>query len=484
MNLRRSYSPRSEYTKVMKKSTRLLSAILFTVMVFSALMPSITAFADSGIITLDPSISKADTEYTREYTFNSDEKKKENDRILYEAGAWTTKYSSSFFNADDEANSAYHDLRNTLKSNSKFQGFTSLGTPSSSWTVDASKNYYVAIPTITQDHPRLLITKDKIPTVRKALEEHTKTNDRFFEILDKPMWEVNNCKLDSIATIKATPEGFGKNPDTNPEYDGRAGIHNYRKDYLEYIQVKALGYLVDGHKVYGYQAIQCMKNFLRTLDIQYIKSNMEREHGNVAFTAALVFDWCYPLLEAEDKIQLMSAVQNIALKGDMPTPIPDGDTDSSNDKTSPKMHCGYPPFSTASNKVGAVAGHGSEREILRDYLAVAVAFYGESVTVDDKTVISKSASNNWWTYISKLVYSQYVPVRNYYFRSGVAPQGLGVYVSGRHISDMYSAWILLSATGTQPYENIDKTIRNFLGWETQPNFLFSDGDGNYVGKQI
>lgn len=428
-------------------------------MVFSALMPSITAFADSGIIALDPSISKAEPEYTREYSFNSPEKQAENDRILYEAGAWTTKYSSSFFNADDEANSAYHDLRNTLKSNSKFQGFTSLGTPSSSWTVDTSKNYYAAIPTITQDHPRLLITKDKIPTVRKALEEHTKTNDRFFELLDTTYDEVNYFKLDTIDTIKANG-GFGDDPN-NPKYDDRAGLHNYRKDYLEIIQIKALGYLVDGHKLYGYQAIQGMKNFLRTLDIQYIKSNMERENGNVAFTAALVFDWCYPLLNADDKTQLMSAVQNIALKGTMP----------GNDEN--KMHCGYPPFSTDSNKVGAVAGHGSEREILRDYLAVAVAFYGEG-----------TAANNWWTYISKLVYSQYVPVRNYYFRSGVAPQGLGVYVSGRHISDMYSAWILLTATGTQPYDNIDKTVRNFLGWETQPNFLFSDGDGNYVGKQI
>jgi hypothetical protein len=223
----------------MKKSTRLLSAILFTVMVFSALMPSITAFADSGIITLDPSISKAEPEYTREYSFNSPEKKAENDRILYEPGGWTTQYSSSFFNAKDEANSAYHDLRNTLKSNSKFQGFTSLGTPSSSWTVDASKDYYVSIPTITQDHPRLLVTKDSIPTIRKALEENTKTNDRFFELLDTTYDEVNYFKLDSIATIKANG-GFGDDPDKNPTYDGRAGLHNYRKDYLEIIQIKAL----------------------------------------------------------------------------------------------------------------------------------------------------------------------------------------------------------------------------------------------------
>ena len=99
-------------------------------------------------------------------------------------------------------------------------------------------------------------------------------------------------------------------------------------------------------------------------------------------------------------------------------------------------------------KIGAVSGHGSERQVLRDYLSVAVAFYGDN--------------NSWWNYIAPLVYSEYVPVRKYYFQSVISQQGVGVYVSGRHIADMYSAWILKTSTGSQPYPNIDKTIRNFL----------------------
>ncbi|MBO7303539.1 MAG: hypothetical protein J6U68_05080, partial [Clostridia bacterium] len=299
----------------MKMFLKLLSAFLIIATMFTMFAPSVAA--QISIWQEEVNLNK-DTEstYTREYTFNSDGKMAENDRILYEPGGWTTEYSSSFFDADNQSNSAYHDLRNTLKSNSKFQGFTSLGTVKDSWnwTIDTSDSNYVSIPSITQDHPRLLVTKDTIPTIRKALEEHTKTNDRFFELLDTTYDEVNYFKLTPMKDITYDS--------TDPEYDGRAGKHNYRKDYLEIIQIKALGYLVDGHKLYGYQAIQGMKNFLRTLEVEnsayYIKTNMEREHGNVAFTAALVFDWCYPLLNEDDKTQLMSAVQNIALKGTMP----------------------------------------------------------------------------------------------------------------------------------------------------------------------
>lgn len=126
------------------------------------------------------------------------------------------------------------------------------------------------------------------------------------------------------------------------------------------------------------------------------------------------------------------------------------------------MSVGYPP---CKDKIGAVSGHGSERQVLRDYLSAAIAFYGDN--------------DSWWNYVGKLVYSEYVPVRNHYFQSGISQQGIGVYVSGRHIADMYSAWMLKTATGSQPYNNIDKTVRNFLGYECSPGKLFSDGDGTF-----
>ena len=326
----------------------------------------------------------------------------------------------------------YNTLREEIEANKSGYSFgtasKSIGTKKSEWTAE--------VPTPTADHPRLLITKDSIPNIKKALEDKTDpTVKRFYTLLNTT--EPNNGKL-------------GK-PQTN--FDGRNGLHNYDKSILELIQVKALAYVIGGHEVYGYQALHYMKQFLRTLDIQYISSNMEREYGNTMFTAALVYDWCYDLLTEEDKRQFIAAVENKTASGYCGDP-----SYTTTEHYKWKMSVGFPP-----TKIGAVSGHGSERQILRDYLSVAVAFYGDN--------------NSWWNYIAACVYSEYVPVRNYYFQSGLSQQGTGVYVSGRHISDMYSAWILLTATGSQPYENIDKTVRNFLGYEIAPGKIFSDGDG-------
>jgi hypothetical protein len=347
------------------------------------------------------------------------EKKKQNDEILAEL---MPKYEA--LREEIKARKAGYDLG---------KEDSSIGTPNSNWNA--------ALPAITEDHPRLLLTKDTLPTVRKSLLEENPTNKRFFELLDQPTSTINNGKLDKATT----------------DYDGRKGLHNYRKDYLEFIQIKALGYLVDGHELYGYQAIHCMKQFLRTLDIQYISSNMEREYGNTMFTAALVYDWCYDLLTEEDARQLRAGIQNKTAKGNCGYPAY---TNTAHYKW--KMSVGYPP---CKDKIGAVSGHGSERQVLRDYLSVAIAFYGDN--------------DSWWNYVGKLVYSEYVPVRNHYFQSGISQQGIGVYVSGRHIADMYSAWMLKTATGSQPYNNIDKTVRNFLGYECAPGKLFSDGDGTF-----
>ena len=418
--------PHCVSTKTMKALIKTLSVILLATMFFTAIVPCISAQAiTDGFKTKESALNSAsDVEYTRDYTFNNPDKASANDYILNtDMGSGTSLMS------------IYTSLRNEIKnatSGSYYFGKedSSIGTPNSSWTKSA--------PKITQDHPRLLVTKDNIPNIRKALEETNPTNERFFGLLDQPTSYINNGKLAAA----------------EKDYGGRPGYHNYRGDYLEFIQVKALGYLIDGHKLYAYQAVHCMKQYLRTLDIQYIKSNMEREYGNTMFTAALVYDWCYDILTTEDKNQLRAGIQNRTAKGNCGDP---SYTSVTHYKW--KMSIGYPP-----TNIGAVSGHSSERQLLRDYLAAAIAFYGDN--------------NSWYDYIGKVLYSEYVPVRNYYFRSGISQQGIGTYVSGRHIADMFSAWLLMTSTGSQPYENIHSTIRSFLGYECTPGKLFSDGDGS------
>ncbi len=330
-------------------------------------------------------------------------------------------------------------LREEIKSKKAGYDFgtasTNIGTPNSSWTASGTK-WAELKPTITESHPRLMITKSTIPNIKAMLEDTSDpTVKRFYQLLDTE--HSGNGKLGAAQT------NFG----------GRNGLHNYDKELLELIQIKALAYVVGGHELYGYQAIHYMKQYLRTLNIQYITSNMEREYGNVMFTGALVYDWCYDLLTTEDKNQLMAGIENKTASGYCGDP-----SYTTTEHYKWKMSVGFPP-----TNIGAVSGHASERQILRDFLSVAVAFYGDN--------------NSWWNYIGPIVYSEYAAVRENYFRSGLSQQGTGVYVSGRHISDMYSAWILMTATGKHPFTGIDKTIRNFLGYEVAPGKIFSDGDG-------
>ena len=290
------------------------------------------------------------------------------------------------------------------------------------------------------EHPRLFITKDNIEQMREALKEPTATNERFRSILES----------ESSTDGKCGP--------VQKDFRNRNGLHNYDNRILELIQIKALGYLIEGHELFGYQAIYYMKNFLLTLDIQYIASDQCREYGNVMMTAACVYDWCYDLLTEEDKAQLIAGVETRTAAGECGDP-----SYTSNSTYKKKMEVGFPPSGQ-----GAIQGHGAEGQILRNYLAAAIAFYGDN--------------NSWWDYIAARVYAVYVPVRNYYYQSGISQQGTGLYIGARHTADIFSAWLLTVATGKNPYQGIDQTVRNFLGYECAPNALFTDGDGSYETK--
>ena len=291
------------------------------------------------------------------------------------------------------------------------------------------------------EHPRMMVTRETLLRVRRALREKTPTNRRFKAILAEPI--KNEGRL--VPAVEHTT--------------GRKGVHNYDTELLEAISAKALGYLTEGEPLYGYEAIYALKNFLLTLDLRYIFSDQCREFGYVMFISACVYDWCYPLLTDEDKRQLIAGVENRVASGTTEGIIGGKVT------TLRKMEVGFPP-----SDQGSVSGHGSERQILRDYLAFAAAIYDENAF--------------WWNYIAARVYNDYVQVRNYYYRSGISQQGTGLYIKARHISDLYSAWILQTVVGAHPYVGLEKTVRSLFGYECTSGFIFSDGDSSGRPKNV
>ena len=280
---------------------------------------------------------------------------------------------------------------------------------------DADKDWGTPSATPKDEHPRLLITNDNLPLVKTMLNEHNTTNTIFKNYVNR------------------TLENDGMLKDTSNNFDGYP---------LDIIQAKALAYLIDGNECYGYQAILYMKNFLLSLNI-VSQSDQYRQYGQVMFTAALVYDWCYDLLTETDKNQLIAGVEYRICRMENSSGL--------------AMEVGFPP-----SGLDSVSEHGSEHQILRDYLSFAVAIYDELPS--------------WWNYIGGRVYNDHAVVRNYLYQSGVLQQGTG-YFNTRHGADLAADWILTVATGSSPFDECMHSVtRNMLGYEVAAYKLLRDGD--------
>ena len=241
---------------------------------------------------------------------------------------------------------------------------------------------------------------------------------------------------------------------TEPTYDltWPTGTHNYNEDLLNSITSKAFLYLYTGTEYYAVEALRYIMQYMETMDMKSDVGDPERYYGHVMFTAALVYDWCYDAMTDADREELVKCIKNVA------SGTHDGEG---------KMEIGFPPSTQ-----GAVCGHGSERQILRDYLSVALAIYDEYP--------------DWYDYIGGRFYQDYLPVREEFYKSGMYPQGISVYIAIRFTSDLWSAWLMQTATGSNPYEGMgqDQIIRSVFSRVVDESFyFFEEGDDQEaVGK--
>ena len=305
-------------------------------------------------------------------------------------------------------------------------------------TKNIGKSTWGTAPTVPdEEHPRLLLNNDTLPAVKRALTRDDSTNSRLFRLFKTEI--ADDCILPAASYQ-------GTNTTVNKD-----NYHNFNEEYLEVIQAKALAYLLYGDPYYGYQAIYYVKNYLKSLDIVKIASDQCRQYGYVMYTAAIVYDWCYPLLTELDKEQIIAAVENRICRY--------------SNQSGAAMAVGFPP-----SKQRSVTGHGAERQILRDYLSFSVAIYGDN--------------NSWWDYVAARVYNDFIPMRNYYYQSGSIYQGTG-YAAARYTADLFSAWIIFAATGDNPYDNLAEVTRNLVGLEIAPGMLFNSGDktGDYASAK-
>lgn len=211
--------------------------------------------------------------------------------------------------------------------------------------------------------------------------------------------------------IKKTLETMKKlGKDRTPEEEAKAPAKNGFRYYAEMrgvttrTQLQALDYLLYGDKKQARKAITAMLDTLQNTNYG-TKGDLSRASGSMLMCGAMVYDWCYDQMKDSEKKAYIESFVRIA-------------------KT---MECGYPPHNREP-----IAGHSSEWMILRDILSAGIAIYDEYPDM--------------YNYVIKMLYKDYLPVRNYIYAGHNYHQGTS-YANVRFSNDLFSQWIL-SRMGT------------------------------------
>jgi hypothetical protein len=125
----------------------------------------------------------------------------------------------------------------------------------------------------------------------------------------------------------------------------------------------------------------------------------QRVTGRMMVTGAIVYDWLYPLLTAEEKQQFITELVRLA-------------------KT---QECGYPPTRQSS-----VIGHGSEAMIMRDMISAGIAIY------DEFPEMYQLAAGRF--------FREHLPARNWFYNGHAHHQG-DSYGPYRYVWDTYPLFI-------------------------------------------
>lgn len=217
-------------------------------------------------------------------------------------------------------------------------------------------------PTITPppQHPRLMFKSEDIPTIKANME---KSQNEFAASEFRRFVSVDTNK----GILKSRTDGK----------------ENYDNKILAALEARAFDYVINGNEQSGREAVEGIKNYLNTIDFGDTLSVLYRKQGYCIFIAAEVYDWCYPLLSADDKKEIVALCQLIASD----------------------MEIGWPPV-----KQGAISGHGSELQLSRDLLSLAIAAYDEYPDM--------------YQMIAGRLLSEYVEPREFYEKSGTWHQGV------------------------------------------------------------
>lgn len=283
-------------------------------------------------------------------------------------------------------------------------------------------------------HPRIALTSEMIPGLLRYAEDD----------------EAEPARKAFLEMIEAEESGILPPISVRPR--GEYTLDNHT---LIVLQAKALAYLISGNREYGLEALNGIRNYLRTIRIRWMAADICRHFGYAMYIAACVYDWCYSLMDADAKYEIICGVGYTLCIGETEGILKAGATKRI-DKD--KMEMGFPPA-----KQNAVTGHGCELQLMRDYLSFAMAIFEEEPS--------------WWHFVAKRFYTEYPPVREIFYRAGIYPQGTN-YSAYRFQADVWACWLLKIAIGAIPFneEHMKQVLPSLLSFETFDDAYLRVGD--------
>lgn len=274
---------------------------------------------------------------------------------------------------------------------------------------EAVRNYQPGIKP-PASRPRLWVNQESLPVVRARLTQGE----------NKAAWE-------KVTASALAPFRF--------DFQADQEIF-YREDVEKAAEAKAFYYLMTGDKKVGAEAVTLMTNYLSVLEFGNITyGDITREVGRSIYTAALVYDWCYDLLDAKQKKALFDPMHKLATE----------------------MEIGWPPFDES-----LLNGHGNEAQLSRDLLAMSIAVHDEDPEP--------------YRYTSYRILEQLVPMRKFEYQSPRHNQGVD-YGAYRFGWEMHAVWLLYRMSGQTSFDdNIKKLPEYWLYMRLPDGYMLRDGD--------
>ncbi|HMR17773.1 MAG TPA: hypothetical protein PKA53_00615 [Sphingobacterium sp.] len=264
------------------------------------------------------------------------------------------------------------------------------------------------------EHPRLWVTKETLPIVRANVEVGE----------NKTKWE----QIKALA-LKNYNISFEENQEIS-----------FDVNLEKAAEAKAFYYLITQDKKIGLDAISLLKAYISRVEFGNIL-DITREIGQTIHIASEVYDWCYDLLQPEDKQILYHHLMRLA----------------------DDMETGWPPFLQS-----VVNGHGNEAQINRDLLSLAIAVYDEDPQP--------------YQYCAYVILEELVPMRRFEYQSPRHNQGIN-YGAYRFAWDLHAAWLFKRMLNFEVFDPNIKTLGDYWIYSRLPDGqMLRDGDQSISGK--